>query len=255
MLFAMWDEKTPRPTQDIDLLSFGPTALEEIAAIVGSGRSQAIPTRCISHQRASAANRGISPFPLGNLTLAHISRPLRLAVQSARPDQFPFQETAACWADFGLRKRGCRAVYGRRDELFTYAPTGLDMDGSRGRDDYFGVEPRGDSTRIHALDSPFRQGNAFSIYGLLATLTLRGLGSRRWAPWLAIAAVSLFGVSDEWHQSFVPGRSCEVADWVADTLGAALAVSLYRRWGFYRRLLEFSLLRPTRVIEGTQSGQ
>jgi hypothetical protein len=60
-----------------------------------------------------------------------------------------------CWADFGLRKRGCRAVYERRDELFTYAPTGLDMDGRRGRDDYFGVEPRGDSTRIHALDSPF----------------------------------------------------------------------------------------------------
>jgi len=60
-----------------------------------------------------------------------------------------------CWADFGLRKRSCRAVYERRDELFTYAPTGLDMDGRRGRDDYFGVEPRGDSTRIHALDSPF----------------------------------------------------------------------------------------------------
>lgn len=95
----------------------------------------------------------------------------------------------------------------------------------------------------------------FFIYGLLATLTLRWLGSRRWAPWLAIAAASLFGASDEWHQSFVPGRSCEVADWVADTLGAALAVSLFRRWGFYRRLLEFSLLRPTRAIEGTQPGQ
>ena len=37
--------------------------------------------------------------------------------------------------------------------------------------------------------------------------------------------------------------------------GAALAVSLFRRWGFYRRLLEFSLLRPTRAIEGTQPGQ
>ena len=95
----------------------------------------------------------------------------------------------------------------------------------------------------------------FFIYGLLATLTLRWLGSRRWAPWLAIAVVSLFGASDEWHQSFVPGRSCEVADWVADTLGAALAVSLFRRWGLYRRLLEFSLLRPTRAIEGTQPGQ
>lgn len=95
----------------------------------------------------------------------------------------------------------------------------------------------------------------FFIYGLLATLTLRALGSRRWAPWLAITAVSLFGASDEWHQSFVPGRSCEVADWVADTLGAALAVSLYRRWEFYRRLLEFSLLRRSRVIGAIQLGQ
>ena len=55
----------------------------------------------------------------------------------------------------------------------------------------------------------------FFIYGLLATLTLRWLGSRRWAPWLAIAAASLFGASDEWHQSFVPGRSCEVADYLS----------------------------------------
>jgi VanZ family protein len=92
----------------------------------------------------------------------------------------------------------------------------------------------------------------FSVYGLLGTLTLRGLGTRRWAHGLAIAAVSLFGASDEWHQSFVPGRSCEVADWVADTLGAALAVSLYARWGRYRRLLETSLVRPTRVTDGTQ---
>ncbi len=95
----------------------------------------------------------------------------------------------------------------------------------------------------------------FSVYGLLGTLTLRGLGPRRWAPGLAIAAVSLFGASDEWHQSFVPGRSCEVADWVADTLGAALAVSLYARWGFYRRLLESSLMRSMRVLAGTQAAQ
>lgn len=95
----------------------------------------------------------------------------------------------------------------------------------------------------------------FSVYGLLGTLMLRGLGRRRWAPWLAIAAVSLFGASDEWHQSFVPGRSCEVADWVADTLGAALAVGLYRGWGGYRRLLESALVRPTRVKDGSQAAQ
>jgi Nucleotidyl transferase AbiEii toxin, Type IV TA system len=30
MLFALWDEKAPRPTQDVDFLAFGPTELEDI---------------------------------------------------------------------------------------------------------------------------------------------------------------------------------------------------------------------------------
>jgi predicted nucleotidyltransferase component of viral defense system len=33
MLFALWDEKAPRPTQDVDFLAFGPTELEDIAAV------------------------------------------------------------------------------------------------------------------------------------------------------------------------------------------------------------------------------
>jgi VanZ family protein len=57
---------------------------------------------------------------------------------------------------------------------------------------------------------------------------------------------SAFGASDEWHQSFVPGRSAEVADWVADTAGAACAAVLYVRWTWYRRQLERVLPWPTR---------
>jgi VanZ family protein len=77
----------------------------------------------------------------------------------------------------------------------------------------------------------------FSIYGLLATLTARlGQGGRAAAA--ALIAVSIFGLSDEWHQSYVPGRSCDVWDWVADTTGAALAVTLYAGWPRYRGLLE-----------------
>jgi hypothetical protein len=30
MLFALWDEKAPRPTQDVDFLTFGPTELKDI---------------------------------------------------------------------------------------------------------------------------------------------------------------------------------------------------------------------------------
>jgi VanZ family protein len=36
---------------------------------------------------------------------------------------------------------------------------------------------------------------------------------------------SIYGVSDELHQFFVPGRDCNVWDWVADTLGAFIGVS------------------------------
>ena len=34
--------------------------------------------------------------------------------------------------------------------------------------------------------------------------------------------VSLYGIIDEIHQSFTPGRSSTVSDWIADTIGAIL---------------------------------
>ncbi|MBQ0050629.1 MAG: VanZ family protein [Treponema sp.] len=45
--------------------------------------------------------------------------------------------------------------------------------------------------------------------------------------WIPILLVSLWGVSDEIHQSFVPGRSASVFDWMADTLGATLGAVVY----------------------------
>jgi VanZ family protein len=43
---------------------------------------------------------------------------------------------------------------------------------------------------------------------------------------ITIAFCSLYALSDEWHQSFVPGRSSDVLDWIADTLGAGFSVFL-----------------------------
>lgn len=83
----------------------------------------------------------------------------------------------------------------------------------------------------------------FLAYGLLATLVCRAMGSGWRGALVAVVAASAYGASDEWHQSFVPGRSCELADWVADTLGAAVAVFLYRAWAPYRRILEAPLFR------------
>jgi len=77
----------------------------------------------------------------------------------------------------------------------------------------------------------------FSVYGLLGTLACRAMPGRAGA-WWALIVVSAYGVTDEWHQYFVPGRSTELEDWIADTAGAAIAILMYRRWTAYRLLLE-----------------
>ena len=66
-------------------------------------------------------------------------------------------------------------------------------------------------------------------FGILALLFYFAKGRAL----ISILLASLYGLSDEFHQSFVPGRDVDLFDWVADTLGAALAVStvlLLNRW-------------------------
>lgn len=66
------------------------------------------------------------------------------------------------------------------------------------------------------------------MYGFLGWLSVRAAGVpagvRRAAA--VIAAISLFGAADEFHQQFIPGRSMELFDWVADTVGAACGAAL-----------------------------
>jgi VanZ family protein len=86
------------------------------------------------------------------------------------------------------------------------------------------------------------------VFGLIATLAGRSFRRRR-AVWTAILLTSAYGMADEIRQSFTPGRSVEVADWVADTLGACLAVTLYQLWPWYRRLLETPVFRRKARVE------
>jgi len=94
----------------------------------------------------------------------------------------------------------------------------------------------------------------FAVYGLLATLVCRLGGGWRAAAW-SLLAVSVYGASDEWHQSFVPGRSMELMDWVADTTGAAVAIALYMGWARYRGWLEWPLGRGARATEISAAAQ
>ena len=68
---------------------------------------------------------------------------------------------------------------------------------------------------------------AYSIIGLLAWRSFKHLvSSPIILALLIIAFCSLYGLSDEWHQSFVVGRESDSADWVADTSGSILAILL-----------------------------
>lgn len=69
----------------------------------------------------------------------------------------------------------------------------------------------------------------FTEYAILAALLFLALreGRRTWvAIALAVAIASVYGISDEFHQSFVPLRTPDVLDWVVDTIGALAGASV-----------------------------
>ncbi len=72
------------------------------------------------------------------------------------------------------------------------------------------------------------------VFGLLSFLTARALFYQYRIPawqknyiWLAILLTILYGISDEIHQYFVPGRSSEFYDVVADAIGACFGVMAF----------------------------
>ena len=61
----------------------------------------------------------------------------------------------------------------------------------------------------------------YALLGFLfkrAMVSTTGL-SRRSIFWLTVVFCALYGASDEFHQFFVPGRQCDVGDWLADIIG------------------------------------
>lgn len=71
-------------------------------------------------------------------------------------------------------------------------------------------------------------------YGILGALWFRALGVGKTnigrTAIIAWAVTFLYGVSDEIHQYFMPERSCEFFDAMADGIGGWVGVWVYRRW-------------------------
>src|SRR5215217_1496216 len=77
-----------------------------------------------------------------------------------------------------------------------------------------------------------------AVYALLAALLWWGLAIRPFTPgWrlgLSFAIAVAYGLSDEWHQSFVPGRMASVIDLVTDGCGALLGLAGVTLWTLAR---------------------
>lgn len=91
----------------------------------------------------------------------------------------------------------------------------------------------GGRSNVPRVESPLPLDKAahFVMYGILgamATMGWRAAGRTPRLLWV-LALASLVGVTDELHQSTVPGRSPEIADWIADTIGIAAAAALVLR--------------------------
>jgi VanZ family protein len=101
---------------------------------------------------------------------------------------------------------------------------------------FFSAQPSLD-TGLGTIDLVGRKLVHFLEYALLCFLWWRafepGLGPRR-AALFAFLISSTYAATDEFHQSFVEGRTGTPVDWAIDTAGAALA-ALRLRAGLRRR--------------------
>lgn len=75
-----------------------------------------------------------------------------------------------------------------------------------------------------------RKGAHMFVYFVLTGLLLFALGKRKGAVPLAVGLCALLAGLDEFHQYFVPGRSCKLTDVFIDLAGGLVFLLFLRLW-------------------------
>lgn len=86
----------------------------------------------------------------------------------------------------------------------------------------------GSSSEFYWKDFLVKKTAHIIEYGIFATLIYRALVnskvSKPKAMWYSVLVALFYGMTDEFHQSFTPGRGPAVRDVIIDTLGASLFI-------------------------------
>jgi VanZ family protein len=86
--------------------------------------------------------------------------------------------------------------------------------------------PSADPVDVNELNLIVRKTTHVIVFGILAILLYKSFSAYRFPHILSWILTVLYAVSDEWHQSFMPGRVAAYKDVLFDSLGAFIALSL-----------------------------
>lgn len=73
-----------------------------------------------------------------------------------------------------------------------------------------------------------KKGGHMAAYAILAVLWCNALGAKKFSWWAGFAIAVLYSVSDEYHQTFVPGRNGHFQDVLVDAAGALVGLIVWR---------------------------
>ncbi|HEX8888062.1 MAG TPA: VanZ family protein [Pyrinomonadaceae bacterium] len=96
--------------------------------------------------------------------------------------------------------------------------------------------PRISEERLSFAHFLIRKAAHFTEYAVLAFFAARAFSTsskdqlrRRWF-FISLALVIIYALTDEYHQSFVPGRTSSIYDSLIDTSGGLTMLLLYMLW-------------------------
>lgn len=79
---------------------------------------------------------------------------------------------------------------------------------------------------------PIRKLGHFVVYfilGILVFFTLKSYNIKLSLTYYAILICCIYAFSDEFHQLFIPGRSCQISDVVLDTFSSSFSILLFNK--------------------------
>lgn len=89
---------------------------------------------------------------------------------------------------------------------------------------FFSSLPASSVPEFGKYEFTVKKGGHVLGYLLLGRTFLHGLGKRKKAAWLSLGLCILYAITDEVHQSIVPGRESRVFDIGVDTLGSLVGL-------------------------------